>query len=77
MKQLRQLCAAGALTLALALSAFAGDIDTPGITAPPPPPSQSVTGEIQTPGVTSSSDIAADSVLEIALDLMQGVLSLF
>ena len=71
------------LTLALALSVFAGQIPTPGATDPTPQqessvtddmsgPSVSATGQIPTPGVA-----ALDPVTEAALSLLQGLLSLF
>ena len=59
MKTLRRLCAVLMLTLVLALSTFAGDIQT------------GVTGDIQT-GIT-----AIGPVTEIALNLLQSILSLF
>lgn len=82
MKTPRQLFVASVFTLALTVSALAGEIHT-GITSPPPPP-QVVTadGEIHT-GVTrqeetgSSEATAADSVAEAVLNLLQSVLSLF
>ncbi len=82
MRALRQLSVALVLTLALAITAFAGEIQT-GITSPPPPPQTvTVAGEIQT-GVAGQEETdsgeatAADSVAEIALNLLQSVLSLF
>jgi hypothetical protein len=81
MKTLRRLCAVFVLTLALALSAFGGEITT-GVTAPPPPPPESqatTTGEITT-GVTgeiSTGVTTTDPVTEIALNLLQSLLSLF
>lgn len=89
MKNLRQLCAAVALTLALAAPAAAGNIST-GVASPPPPPatqgnistgSPSTQGTIHT-GVTNQESAedgatASDSVTEIALTLLQSVLSLF
>ena len=68
MKNLRQLCVAFLLTLTLTLSAFAGQIDT--TFAPPPAPS--VAGQID----TTSSD-AVDPVMQMALNVLQSVLSLF
>ena len=38
MKTLRQTCAATILTLVLAVSIVAGEIDCPGVVSPPPPP---------------------------------------
>ena len=81
MKTLRQLCVASVFVFALAIPAFAGEIQTP---LAPPPPAQSATaqGEIST-GFTgqeetgSSEATAADSATEIALNLLQSVLTLF
>jgi len=79
MKTLRRLCATFVLTFMLALSAFAGDIQT-GVTATPPPPeSQATTGQIET-GVTGDIQTgvtATDPVTEIVLNLLQSLLSLF
>ncbi len=82
MKTLRQLCVASVFVLALASPAFAGQIDT-GI-APPPQPTQTATtdGQIEI-GVTGQTETdsgeatAIDSATEIALTLLQSVLSLF
>jgi hypothetical protein len=81
MKTLRQLCVASVFVFALAIPAFAGEIQIP---LAPPPPAQSATrqGEIQI-GVTGQIDTGsgeatvADSATEIALSLLQNVLSLF
>ena len=72
MKTLRQLCAALVLTLALTLSAFAGDMPT-GITAEPPPPESQVT----TTGDMSTGVTATDSVTAVALSLLQSLPPLF
>jgi hypothetical protein len=86
MKNLKRLCVAIALTLTIALSAFAGEIPSPPC-APPDP------GEIPSPpcSVTQSvSDDAASqtqatatvtsddlSVTTVTVELLQTVLSLF
>jgi hypothetical protein len=78
MKTLRRLCAVFVLTLTLALSAFAGQIET-GIAPPSPPPDVAATGQIET-GVTgdiSTGDTAIEPATEIALNLLQSLLSLF
>jgi hypothetical protein len=88
MKNLRQLCAVVIFTLALAAPAAAGNIST-GVVSPPPPATQgnistgspSTQGNIHT-GVTNQESAegeatASDSVTEIALTLLQSVLSLF
>jgi hypothetical protein len=54
--------------MAFACSTFADVIQYPGVTAPPPP---TVNGEMQFPGAT------LDPATEIALSLLQSVLSLF
>jgi hypothetical protein len=83
MKTLRQLCITLAFTLALALPAFAGEIST---TVAPPQPAQTATatagGEISTTitgqeEAGSSEATATGSATEIALNLLQSVLSLF
>jgi hypothetical protein len=68
-------------TLALTIPAFAGDIET---TIAPPQPVQSATaqGEMQTTvsgqiEIGSSEATATGSATEIALNLLQSVLSLF
>jgi hypothetical protein len=83
MKTLRQLCVAAVFTFALAIPAFAGQIETT-VAPPPPPPAQASTadGQIETTvagqSETDSSEATAiDSATEIALNLLQSVLSLF
>jgi hypothetical protein len=87
MKQLKQLCAAVLLTLALALSAFAGNMEYPGVTSQSTQPS--ATGNMDTPAVTSSQPSAAgemsapgattsiDPLTVLALGLLQNALLLF
>ena len=75
MNHLRLSLAVGALILALAIPTYAGEIHTP--IAPPPPPEAgemdagaAATGDMGCPGVS-------DSVTEIALSIVQDMLSLF
>ena len=83
MKTLRQLCVVVMFTLALALPAFAGEME---IGSPTPPPSQPQTGAVN--GVmdtgltgqeeTGSGEVSAtDSATEAALNLLQSVLTIF
>ncbi len=80
MKPLRQLLVASVFIFALTTSALAGQMDT--MIAPPPPPAAvtegqmdtTVAGQIETP---SSEAATTDSAAEIALNLLQSVLSLF
>jgi hypothetical protein len=86
MKTLRQLCVASVFVLALAIHAFAGEIQ---IGVAPPPAQTSTTngqatanGEIQTTvtgqiDTGSSEATAAGSATDIALNLLQSVLALF
>ena len=91
MRNLKKLCATCVLTLVLTLPAFAGDM-LAGATAPPPPPppdSSSATTQGEMPagitgnmeaGVTgemSAGVTATDPATEVALSLMQSLLSLF
>ena len=86
MQNLRTLCAAVVLALALAAPAFAGNIHT-GVASPPPPPQPAsmtvgqtgseANGTIHTGMAESESEPEADTVAEIALTLLQSVLSLF
>jgi hypothetical protein len=83
MKSLRQLCVVLVFTLALTLPAFAGEITTMVVPPPPSQPAQTataggensttVTGQEET---DSSEATAVDSATEIALNLLQSVLSL-
>ena len=52
MKTLRQTFAVTALSLVLAVSAFAGQIDSMGVVSPPPPP-----GETQTPPTSLTTTV--------------------
>jgi hypothetical protein len=60
MKHVRKLGATVVLTFVLALSAFAGQVETPPCVAPVPgqvetPPCAAAPGDISTPGVNSTS----------------------
>lgn len=81
MKKLRQLCMAGVFTLLLTTATFAGDIHTGGLTQQPPPPpveSSPITpGGTETgPGLQNPQGIG-DSVVDITLNLLQTMLSVF
>ena len=81
MKTLRRLCTVFVLTLVLALSAFAGDISTTVVSQPSPPPESQVstTGDMSTgfTGEMTTGAAAMDSTTEVALNLLQSLLSLF
>ena len=82
MKTFQRLCAASVLTLMLTLPASAGWIST-GVAPPAPSPTPTAAeGEIHTT-VTGQEETgsdeatASDSATEVALNLLQSVLSLF
>ena len=84
MKHLRRFCAAIVLTLALSLSAVAGDILIPGATTQPTPqPRSSMTSATPQSEDSSVGDIlipganALDPMTEFTLSLLQSLLSLF
>jgi hypothetical protein len=83
MKTLRQLCVAVVFTLALAIPAFAGEMHIGSPTPPPSQPQTATVNGVMEIGLTgqeetgSSEATAADSATEIALNLLQSVLSLF
>ncbi|HEX8709746.1 MAG TPA: hypothetical protein VF723_16010 [Pyrinomonadaceae bacterium] len=83
MKNFQRFCVSLLLTLMIALTAFAGDMDFPGVTSTPPPPSQtSATGDMTCPGANAAGDMqfpgvtAIDPMTEITLDLLQSLMSL-
>jgi hypothetical protein len=61
MTKLKAICTAAILGLALSVPAYAGDIDSPGRTAPPPP----------------TAPALGDTSGYIMLDLLLGAISLF
>lgn len=83
MTTLRKFVATIVLTLAIAFSAFAGDMSAPGVTSPPPPPPAMTTSDIDIPDATSTGEtsvpgeVTLDPVTEAALGLLQSILSLF
>jgi hypothetical protein len=77
MKNLRQLSVALAFTFALAIPAFAGEIETTLV--PPTAPAHITQGEIHTTvtGQAEEATAATDSATQVALNILQSVLSLF
>ncbi|HMG75289.1 MAG TPA: hypothetical protein VK582_17460 [Pyrinomonadaceae bacterium] len=78
MRKLRQLSVAVVLTFALSASAFAGIIGTSPDAPPLEPPSATATGIVGT-GPSDGQPVAAPSnpVADVALNLLQSVLSVF
>jgi hypothetical protein len=76
MKRIQRLMAAFVLTMALALSAIAGNMPGPGIQ--PPLLSTEATGNMPGPGVvTTDSTSGIDLVTAFTLNLLQSLLALF
>jgi hypothetical protein len=69
--KLRQFCAAFTLTIILACSCFAGEMDTT-VTVPPPSPAARITGEMD----AGKAGEVSTSATEITLNLLFGMLSL-
>ena len=72
MKQLKQFCAAALLTLAIGVTAFAGDISSPAATALPPPPAVTSSpaptpapGDIDTSGIPLITNLTVTLILSI------------
>ncbi|MCA1600440.1 MAG: hypothetical protein LC776_01925 [Acidobacteria bacterium] len=72
MRNLKPICAAVILGLALSIPAYAGNIHTPGNTNPPPPPAQNSTGNVGTAGVTpaASEDTNTPDFVAVLLALL-------
>jgi hypothetical protein len=78
----RKFVAASVLVVALACSVFAGDVQYPNVTSPPPPPPAA--GDVQYPAATDTPDgdmpspgTTMDSVTGVALYLLQSTVALF
>ncbi len=76
MKRLEQLIMAVVLTLMFSLSGFAGDIQIPApASLPPGASSEMAPGEIHIGG--NNLNVPSDSATEVALNLLQSLLSVF
>jgi len=79
MKALKLICTTAILSLSLAVSVAAGELTTPGYTAPPPPPpppESIMTVDQSTPSVTiTDQDPLID--LNIANDILWVLASIF
>ena len=77
MRKIRQLIIAVLLALMLGAPAFAGIVDCPP-EPPPPPPSAMAMGIVDTPPSDAVPVTpATDPLVDVALNLLQGALSLF
>lgn len=79
MRKLRKISIAVVLALMLAPSALAGITDTPPAPVPPPElPSTSAMETIETPPSSAQPvTLTNDPLVDVALNLLQGALSLF
>ena len=74
MKTLKKLSAAVVLTFVLAIPAFADEILIPGATPPSPPDPMTTQGEIHTGVTTTDESASSDSVISVAMSLLQDIL---
>jgi hypothetical protein len=72
MKTLKAICPAAVLALALSVSTYAGDVQTPG--SPIPPPHSNSTGIGSTPTAKSTTDDLCTSGL---VDILLALTSIF
>ncbi len=71
MKTLKAICTAAILALALSVPAYAGDVQTPGCTAPPP--TANSTEDMSTPYVAASWEISSPGFA----DMLSALILLF
>ena len=78
MKQLKQFFAVTLLVTTLGISAYAGEMDTPGY-VPPPPTSTATLGEMDTPTAAAPAlgDMGGPTFITMELESILGVLSLY
>jgi hypothetical protein len=76
MRKLRQLSIAVLLALIISAPTFAGIIGTPPEPTPEPQ-AAAATGITDTPPSAAPANLATDPVVNVALNLLQSVLSLF
>jgi hypothetical protein len=80
MKQLKQFFAVTLLVATLGISAYAGEMDTPGY-VPPPPPSSSAAmpGDMDTPtyAAPAPGDMEGPTLVTMGLESILGVLALY
>jgi hypothetical protein len=77
MKKLQRLCVASLFTVVFTTATFAGEIAT-GKAPPPPDDSLAITlGDIHTGGNIQNPQGTSDSGADIALNLLQTILSVF
>jgi hypothetical protein len=74
MKSLKAICTAATLALVLSVPVYAGDVLTPGYTAPPPPPQSRVETEQTVATETSSS---GDQITPGLTDIFYLLLAIF
>ena len=78
MKTVKRLGVTSVLSIVLATATFAGEISTPKPVPPPPDASSAMTpGEISTGHGIQNPQATSESVTDIALELLQTMLSVF
>ena len=82
MKSVKNFVSAALLVFILAFTAFAGDIETPGVYAPPPPPHASVPAGTTTPETTTTDTeqtgaITVETSDYLVLETLKAILSVY
>jgi hypothetical protein len=79
MKQLKQFFAVTLLVLTLGISAYAGDIQMPGVASPPPPSSASAPGDMSTPPAAAPApgDMETPTLASMAFEKFLDLLPLY
>jgi hypothetical protein len=75
MKSLKAICSAATLALVLSVPVYAGDVLTPGYTAPPPPPQLRV--ETEQTMATETSSTGVDQITPGLMDVFFLLLAIF
>ncbi len=79
MKQLKQFFALTLLVATLGISAYAGEMDTPGYKPPPPPTSTAAPGDMDTPTAAAPAlgGMEGPTFVTMELGSILGVLALY
>jgi len=79
MKQLKQFFALTLLVATLGISAYAGEMDTPGYKPPPPPTSAAAPGDMDTPTAAAPAlgGMEGPTFVTMELGSILGVLALY
>ncbi|MDQ2920262.1 MAG: hypothetical protein M3R52_01410 [Acidobacteriota bacterium] len=77
MKTLKAICTAAILALTLSVSAYGGEVSTPGYTEPPPPPPPQLTTTVAPSGLMATSSELDDINSPSFADILWVLASIF